>query len=124
MDPSSVSFLLEQLKKTIYCLKSEDKEYFFKSFIGMLAPEDMSIISYHIGKSLSCSVVKDAQSFSLLYKDVEALSNINLSGWMKAREPSVVSFVLGIGNFGKDVSTVQNEKELNYLYLVHWSSCT
>ncbi|CAG2220191.1 unnamed protein product [Mytilus edulis] len=68
----------------------------------MLPPETMSVLCNCIGRKQKKNISEDADSFSLLYKDMVAMSIFSILKWLNHRDGSVLSYLLGI--LGNEIS--------------------
>ncbi len=86
-----------------------EKQDFFRSFVDRLDTDDRVALSHCIGLSERANVANDTRTNAYVYKDVNALSKLNLIDWVNQRNGVVVSFLTGIGGF--DIGLLQDKHE-------------
>lgn len=110
--PSSpASLLIRQMQVLLPKMDIPEKETFFKEMTQTLSPDDLSIMSYYVGKVQHEIIRQDSKLYGMLYKDAEAIANINMLDWLHNRNKATVSYILGAGNFGADIATLQNVQD-------------
>lgn len=105
------SFILKQFIKLLRCASNCRKIDFFSSLMNELSGNDLSSLSYCLGRKISHAASKDADSQTLLYKDMNAMADFNVFDWMKERNVVLVSLLLGASGSDTDIESVQNQQQ-------------
>ncbi|KAK3103938.1 hypothetical protein FSP39_023044 [Pinctada imbricata] len=78
-------------------LPNEEKASVFEYLIYMMSQADKEVLAYHIGSNESHAIRNDAQSFAMMYKDVNTISSFDISRWLCGRNEVLKNFMLGVG---------------------------
>ncbi|CAG2236053.1 unnamed protein product [Mytilus edulis] len=94
--------LMEELKVLILNTPNSQIESLLFKLLDIMPPETMNLLCNCIGRKQKKNISADAESFSLLYKDMIAMSNFSVIKWLTFRDKSVLSYLLGI--LGNEIS--------------------
>ncbi|XP_060595290.1 uncharacterized protein LOC132749514 isoform X1 [Ruditapes philippinarum] len=109
--PKGFSFaVLHQVRDLLKSLNVDDKKIFFQEFVQDLSTDDTSLLSYFLGRSVSKSAKDDCESYSLLYKDLQAVANIDIHRWLINRNPNIILYLMGLGNFSADILEIKDDR--------------
>ncbi|CAG2198284.1 unnamed protein product [Mytilus edulis] len=102
---TDVMLLLKHIQHVISSSSKEQHEDFFSKFLDLLPTDSLSVLCECLGRKQKQSISRDADSFFLMYKDMEAMSSFDIFDWLKKRDQSVTAYLLGLA--GCDVNALE-----------------
>ncbi|VDH92360.1 Hypothetical predicted protein [Mytilus galloprovincialis] len=101
--------LLQHTKHVMAKLNSNQKCMYFNKMLDILSPDEETLLCNSIGNKQRCPISKDSSSFSMLYKDTEAMANFDVYKWTKNRYGPLVGYLLGLAGLGTNLQLVENK---------------
>ena len=107
-----VSCMVNGFHEVISRVSEDEKAAIFSQLLELMSKEDRSILAYQFGLKENTSIRKDAQSFALMYKDVDAISSFDVTRWLHGRNAVIKNFMLGTGQLDFRRDTYGTDKTI------------
>ena len=100
------------MSNTLKFRTEEEKFNVLSCFLEKLDQSDITLFSYLLGKSQTLNIKHDARQFGLLYKDVDALSQLDLKKWLIERNNVVKQFLYGVSGKERNIEQSTNDNAM------------
>lgn len=101
--------------------KEDEKLMIVKEFMLELDTSDISLFAYVIGLQQRKSIKEDAQSFAMMYKDLDTVTKFKSNDWLQDRNPVVKNFCFGMCGLPSNSSTMDDNQTLIVMTTVEQS---
>ncbi|VDI62899.1 Hypothetical predicted protein [Mytilus galloprovincialis] len=101
--------------------KEDEKLMIVKEFMLELDTSDISLFAYVIGLQQRKSIKEDAQSFAMMYKDLDTVAKFKSNDWLQDRNPVVKNFCFGMCGLPSNSSTMDDNQTLIVMTTVEQS---
>ena len=112
VDMHCIYCIVKQFCNLIKMQTTDIKTCVFRYLLENCNNSDIAMLVHEVGKQESSQIKEDAQSFALMYRDLQTISTFDVSLWLKSRNEIVKSFVLGIGNC-EEIDTLEQDKMIS-----------